>query len=327
MHLANGNSDDDPGPRALAVAEPELAVVDAALVSPPVVVMWPPELRPQAVTNIALRSAAAARARRAPVSRIGLACLACRLISWGTAAVASGFTPRAVSDRFLFAGRNLLAAEPSGRNQDVTDWHKWHTRYDDPESSLARRLEVVRTRVSEALSAPSTAGPARVLSLCSGDGRDLLPVLARSEAEVASALFVEQDARLAQTARATAAELGLDQVTVLVADAGETERIKSAVPVDLLLLCGIFGNIPVADIARTVAASPAMLRPGGTVIWTRGGTEPDLRPAIRRWFVESGLRETAFDSEPGGFGVGVATKPSQTSKRQPLPGRLFTFIR
>jgi hypothetical protein len=323
MHLANGNSDDDPGPRALAVAEPELAVVDAALVSPPVVVMWPPELPPQAVANVALRSAAAARARRAPVRRIGptRSRMSSHFLGYCSRRIRfyaqGGFRPVSL----------LLAAEPSGKNQDVTDWHKWHTRYDDPESSLARRLEVVLRRVSEALSAPSTARPARVLSLCSGDGRDLLPVLAHSEAEVASALLVEQDARLAQTARATAAELGLDQVTVLVADAGETERIKSAVPVDLLLLCGIFGNIPVGEIARTVAASPAMLRPGGTVIWTRGSTEPDLRPTIRRWFVESGLRETAFDGEPSGFGGGVATKPSQVSKCQPLPGRLFTFIR
>jgi hypothetical protein len=165
----------------------------------------------------------------------------------------------------------------------------------------------------------------RILSLCSGDARDLLPVLFHSGRKTASAVLIEQDTTLAHEARATAAKLGLDQVTVLTADAGKTDHIKPVLPVDLLLLCGIFGNIAEADIARTVAASPTMLRPGGTVIWTRGSAEPDLRLAIRRWFVDSGLREVAFDSEPSGFGVGVAMKPYQASTHPALPARLFRF--
>ena len=33
----------------------------------------------------------------------------------------------------------------------MTDWVQWHTRYDHPGSSLARRLIVVRRRLEEAL--------------------------------------------------------------------------------------------------------------------------------------------------------------------------------
>lgn len=53
-------------------------------------------------------------------------------------------------------------------------------------------------------------------------------------------------------------------------------------PVDLLMLCGIFGNVSEQGIKATVSGTPALLRDGGAVIWTRGATDPDLRPAIRQ---------------------------------------------
>lgn len=166
----------------------------------------------------------------------------------------------------------------------------------------------------------------RILSLCSGDGRDLLPELANSGRETAGAVLVEQDARLAQDAGAIAGRLGLGQVRVLAGDAGDTATFALALPVDLLMLCGIFGNVSERDIAATIAATPRMLRPGGTVIWTRGGTQPDLRPVIRQWFLDAGFREIAFDSEPQGFGVGMAQLAGPVAHR-PLPRRLFTFLR
>jgi hypothetical protein len=209
----------------------------------------------------------------------------------------------------------------------VTDWNKWHGGYDVPDSSLARRLQVVRTCAEEALSACPAMTPMRILSLCAGDGRDLLPVLAGSGREIEHAVLVEQDARLAQQARASAAPLGVDQVTVLTGDAGNTASFAFCLPVDLLLLCGIFGNVSDADIWRTVTAVPGMLRRGGRVIWTRGSTDPDLRTTIRRWFVDAGLREVAFESEPTGFGVGVAMKSQRPTTYPPLPAHLFTFVR
>ena len=63
---------------------------------------------------------------------------------------------------------------------------------------------------------------------------------------------------------------------------------------DLLLLCGIFGNIPDADVERTVAALPALLADGGTVIWTRHTRAPDLTPRLRAWCGAAGVVETAF---------------------------------
>jgi hypothetical protein len=207
----------------------------------------------------------------------------------------------------------------------VVDWQTWHSRYDDPASSLAHRLIVVRHRIRETLLMSVGETPLRILSLCAGDGRDLLPELATLDGSANTAVLIENNATLATRAAETADSLGLPGVTVIVGDAGASSTFTDHVPVDLLLLCGIFGNISEDDIRATVAATPTMLRPGGTVIWTRGATQPDVRLRVRAWFEDAGLDEISFDAEPGGFGVGVHRADRHGTPISAIPLRLFTF--
>lgn len=183
------------------------------------------------------------------------------------------------------------------------DWVDWHGAYDDAESGLSRRLAVVRRRIGEVLDAAGT-GPVRVLGLCSGDGRDLLPELIARPQLRAGTVLVELDPTLVDRARATAA--ATTGVEVRHADAGDPRLFADVAPVDLLLLCGIFGNVSDADIRTTVAAAPSLLLPSGTVIWTRGRFgDQDLRPAIRGWFQEVDLTiqmaEALVESLAGAF--------------------------
>lgn len=183
------------------------------------------------------------------------------------------------------------------------DWQRWHQRYDEPGSELSRRLEAVKAQVRDALDR-APAGPIPVVSLCAGQGRDLLEVLADHprRADV-HARLVELDPELAATARERAGDF--DQVEVVVADASLTDQYVGVVPAELVLLCGIFGNITAEDIQRTVDASPQLCRTGATVIWTRHREEPDLVPSICDWFESRGF-ERVWVSEPdAGFGVGV----------------------
>ncbi len=191
---------------------------------------------------------------------------------------------------------------------------------------VVRRLAVVRTRIGDALDVSTRDEPVRVLSLCAGDGRDVLPELARRPSLRMTMTLVELDEQLVAAARTAAQRL--PGVEVRHGDAGDTSTYDDVLPVDLLLLCGIFGNIAAADIQATIAAVPSLLAPGGTVIWTRGWfADEDLRPTIRRWFADAGLTEVAFDGEPEGFGVGVArTSPSRATTPRPA-ARLFTFTR
>jgi hypothetical protein len=77
-----------------------------------------------------------------------------------------------------------------------------------------------------------------------------------------------------------------------------------AVPADLVLVCGVFGNISDGDIEATVAVLPSFCAPGATVIWTRHRRPPDLTPTILEWFVRAGFVAQSF-AAPEGYVLGV----------------------
>lgn len=206
----------------------------------------------------------------------------------------------------------------------TTDWVDWHRKYDDPTSSLRGRLEVVRGYLDDWLG--QAPRPARVLSLCAGDGRDLIEVLARGDADQVSAVTVELDPRLTTRATAAASAAGLGEVIdVRGGDASDPAVWADAVPADLVLLAGIFGNVSDGDIRRTVGALPMMCAPGSWVVWTRHRKEPDLTPSIRSWLSEVGFDEVGFTGSDI-FGVG-AHRFAGARERWDPPDRLFTFFR
>ncbi|WP_328531582.1 class I SAM-dependent methyltransferase [Nocardioides sp. NBC_00368] len=215
-----------------------------------------------------------------------------------------------------------------------TDWQQWHERYEDPGSSLVRRLENVRNEIERLL---ADRGGARtyVVSICAGDGRDLLPVLASADGDV-HAVLVDLDAELAERARADAAALGLDRVEVRTADAGLASVLAGLPPADVFLACGVFGNITDSDLETTISALPALVAPGGAVIWTRGahlgddelsafaGDPADL---VREIFARHGfIAESLVRPDDAGFRVGVHRRSADASAGT-LPERLFSFAR
>ena len=207
----------------------------------------------------------------------------------------------------------------------MRDWVAWHAAYDDPQSPLSMRLRVVRGHLSDALDA-APPGPVRLVSLCAGQGHDVLGVLPRHpRGPQVSAVLVEYDPQNAALARRGAEQAGLAQVEVRRADAARVGNYADALPADVLLLCGIFGNVSDEDIERTATAAPALCAPGATVIWTRHRRAPDLTPRIRGWFQASGFDEVTFDVPDQtltGVGVGrLAVAPPAA-----LPeGPLFSF--
>ena len=178
----------------------------------------------------------------------------------------------------------------------MRDWVAWHELYDDPSSVLSARLRLVQAQLADALHR-APAGPVRLLSLCAGQGRDVTGVLpTHPRRDDVSAVLIEANAENAETARRNAAAAGLPQVEVREADASRPSGYADVLPADVLLLCGIFGNVSDADIQRTIAAAPALSAPGATVIWTRHRRPPDLTPTVRTWFREAGFAEVSFSS-------------------------------
>ncbi|MBQ1042383.1 MULTISPECIES: methyltransferase domain-containing protein [unclassified Micromonospora] len=205
------------------------------------------------------------------------------------------------------------------------DWYAWHRDYDQPESALARRLDEVQQRVAEALDA-APPGPLRALSLCAGQGRDLIPVLAaHPRGGDVTALLVELDPRNADLARRAAADAGLTGVGVVTGDAALTDSYADLVPADLVLVCGIFGNITDDDIRATVRHCASLCATGGTVLWTRHRREPDLVPVICEWFAAEGFTPVAVGSPADGVGVG-AHRFTGTSRPLARGERMFEFV-
>jgi hypothetical protein len=205
------------------------------------------------------------------------------------------------------------------------DWHGWHDDYDRPDSQLARRLKVVQERIGAALDG-RPPGPLRVVSLCAGQGRDLLEVLAEHpRRDDVRACLVEWDARNAAIAEASALAAGLSEVEVVTGDAASTDHYRGLVPADLVLVCGVFGNITDEDIERTVGFCAQLCRTGGTVVWTRHRRAPDRVPVICAWFEERGFDRVWLSEPDEGFGVGVHRFSGEP---QPLVtgARMFTFV-
>ena len=81
---------------------------------------------------------------------------------------------------------------------------------------------------------------------------------------------------------ATAAAHAPPGVEVVCGDASTTSAYAGAVPADLVLVCGIFGNISDDDIHRTVEiAAERCARRARPSIWTRHRRPPDLTVDVR----------------------------------------------
>ncbi|OMC35213.1 methyltransferase [Mycobacterium sp. GA-1841] len=207
----------------------------------------------------------------------------------------------------------------------TVDWHSWHEDYDRPDSALAHRLRAVQTLIRQALD-EAPAGPLQVVSLCAGQGRDLLEVLIDHprRADV-HARLVELDPRNAAVASETVSTYGLTGVEVVTGDASLVDHYQDLVPADIVVACGIFGNITDDDIERTIGFVPQLTKTGGTVLWTRGRTVPDRVPLILNWFDERGFDLVWVSPPDVSYGVGAHRF---TGAPQPLTAgaRLFTFV-
>ena len=215
------------------------------------------------------------------------------------------------------------------------DWVQWQRLYETPEHVVAQRLLIVQRLIQDFLA--SRAGDEiRVVSICSGQGRDMLGVLADHPGRLSvSGRLVELDATNTEEATTRAHAAGLDRIEIVTGDASVTDAYAGAVPADLVLVCGVFGNIPEADVQRTIDALPQFCARDATVIWTRHRRPPDLTPMIREWFAHTGFVEIGCEAtgveapRPGAFPaqfVGAHRWPREPLALE-LGQRLFTFFR
>jgi hypothetical protein len=205
------------------------------------------------------------------------------------------------------------------------DWHSWHDMYDDPGSPMARRLKNVQAQIRAVLN-DSPPGQIRIVSLCAGQGRDLLEVLAdHPRAADVHALLVELDPRNTLLIQKQADDLGLENLEVVTGDASLTDHYIELSPAHLVLLCGLFGNIVDEDIKRAIDICSQLCRTSGTVIWTRHRLSPDKVPVICEWFEQRGFDRVWVSAADPDFGVGAHRFSGRSLPL--IPGeKIFDFI-
>ena len=215
---------------------------------------------------------------------------------------------------------------------DLRDYLAWHDAYDDPTSELSWRLARVRHHLEAAFDA--LGGERVVLSACAGDGRDVLGTLTgRADAARFRVTLVELLPELVDRARASAVAAGLDRVEVRQTDAGSSDAYVGAVPADVVVLVGIFGNVTDADLRTTVATAPQLCAPGARLVWSRGrdlGTGSAVDNAtVSAWFAAAGFTELTYQEHHDPAASAAIGVVRYDGPPDPLdPGRrLFTFTR
>ncbi len=205
------------------------------------------------------------------------------------------------------------------------DWHSWHNHYDDASSPMALRLAEVQNQIALSLNkAPS--GPLRVISVCAGQGRDLLGVLqSHFRRDDVSAILIDLEEQNTLAIQSAAQKLGLKNIRALTADASKMEHYVTMAPADLVLMCGVFGNISDKDIRRTISISRRLCGHGGRIIWTRHRRNPDMVPRICSWFHAEKFEQELSAAEDKDYGVLTHRYLGKTRPIVP-DERMFDFV-
>ncbi len=190
------------------------------------------------------------------------------------------------------------------------DWDDWHLKY-DISLPLQARLEAVSALVSASLDA-APSGPIKLVSLCAGDGRDVVESLRnhprRSEV---TAWLLDTHIDSLKRGEFAASKAGLEgQIQFVLADAGLAQNYTDIAPVDVVLLSGFLGHIRREDIFRLISSLPMLCREGCSVIWNKHQVTNDgwaSVPEIRGLLEQFGFEEVAFKlTGADGYAVGWA---------------------
>ena len=189
------------------------------------------------------------------------------------------------------------------------DWLEWYKGYDTSPDRRAR-LRFVQTYIHNALNAYSKE-PINIISLCAGDGRDLIPVLNTHprRAHVRGTL-VEMNPTLVTRGRsAIEAAALLDQLSYLEADATLSSTYEHIAPADMVIVAGIFGNLLASQVPLLIQNLPALCNSDAFVIWTRHrryNNGMEQIPIISKLLQDNQFEPIRFDTTSDtGYSVGM----------------------
>lgn len=196
-------------------------------------------------------------------------------------------------------------------------------------TSYRKRLRVVQDHIAECLDR-AERGPVRVVSICAGDGRDVVGVLETHERrEDVSAWLVELDPKSVEAGIAARDATNLKkQVTFVLGDATDFATFKNILRCDIVVVCGVWGHVPPEERLRLVQALGKFCKPGGFVVWSRRMDRGQFRFADVQSLFESNSFERVNESVTSDGKWAVCThRYIGTTADVPTSGRIFNFKR
>ncbi len=212
------------------------------------------------------------------------------------------------------------------RRRDSELWNLW------PDSAYKKqpyqhRLSTVQEHLAKCLDA-APVGSLRIISICAGDGRDVIGVLEshRRRSDV-SACLLEQNPQSVAAGVCRSTTAGLENtVAFLNVDATAYATYKNLAPADIVLLCGVWGHVPADERGQLVQAVASLCNPGGTVIWTRGVAKGMIRlRQIQIHFAAPAWDQVRLSLTRDNNWAVVTHRYCGPTGKLPASGRIFNF--
>jgi len=205
------------------------------------------------------------------------------------------------------------------------DWKEWHHEYDDPGSELSQRSRLVQEQVAATVFA-LPPGPVTVVSICGGQGRELIGGLEHTDRrDDVGGRLVELDAANVVVAREHADAMGLSGLEIRQADASISNSYAGLPRADLVVLSGVFGHLSLKDRRSTIGFLPQICRTGATVLATTYEVQPERTTELREIFSSVGFTETGWAVTPANtFGLLVERFDGEERQLE-TDARLFRF--
>lgn len=207
-------------------------------------------------------------------------------------------------------------------------WSNWPARA-YLRSGYQLRLGAVQSHLTDCLD-DAAPGPLRLVSICAGDGRDVIGVLEshprRADVE---AWLVELDRKSVESGRKSAEAKGLtDRVTFINGDATDYATYSNILPCDIVMMCGVLGHVRPSERAEMVKKAARFCKPGGAIVWTRGVKQGRSRLAEVERLFDHAICEKVRTSVTPDEKWGVVThRYVGQPHMSPSGGRIFTFDR
>jgi hypothetical protein len=211
--------------------------------------------------------------------------------------------------------------------QRVGEWNDWHDAYQDESSELVGRMMTCRRHVAAVVS-EAPEGPVTVVSICGGQGRELIGALEDHprKGDVRGRM-VELDPDNTAFASRWAAEAGLSGLEIVTGDASVASSYAGLPIVDLVVISGVFGHLDEDDRLSLIDFVRQLCHTGSNVVWTSHRSNNGPAEWLRRAFLERRFEELEYDIVPGDDFEFTVTRNLYTGEQQPFHAheQIFTF--